>query len=235
MATPTTQQQQSSGNAVAANDDDKDVDDYIVTSSSQCYVSRKATIDGATKVELKGRSVLRSGCVLQGNLAPVRIGRYCLVGQNTKITPPPKPAPQGTSNKRPQQQYLPVLIGDHVDIGKNCDIRAAAIGSYCRIGDNVKLGNRVIVKDCCVVGSNVVLGDDTIVPPFTRLQAPPAAAGASGVAATAAAAYRWSLPQFMTLPPATGTMMQERTMTMYQDFVAEQQQQRQSSKTTTTT
>ena len=134
---------------------------YIKTTTHN-YVSRLAIIDGAKQVEIKGRSILQKNVIVKGNLAIVRVGRYCIINDNTTIEPPPM-LPL-TLNK-----YIPIVIGSHTYIGNNCKINAAAIGSMVYIGNNVKLGQRCIIKDNCIIEDDVILGDDTIIPPFTRI------------------------------------------------------------------
>jgi len=130
---------------------------YIKTTTHN-YVSRKAMIAGAKQVELKGRSIVQEGVKVRGDLARVRIGRYCRIETGSLLEPPLS-----------QKQRVPQVIGSHTYIGEDCQIHAAAIGSLVWIGNNVRLGKRVIVKDNCVIEDGVILGDDTVIPPFTRV------------------------------------------------------------------
>lgn len=163
---------------------------YIKTTTHN-YVSRKATINGAKQVEIKGRSILQDGVIVRGDLAIVRIGRYCEIDTNTLLEPPGHPLKTSKN--------IPLVIGSHTHIGSNCEIRAAAVGSMVWIGDDVKLGKRCIIKDNVVIESGTVLGDDTVIPPFTRISA--------------------KNPTFhQEIPPSTAVQMQEISLDRYQEF-----------------
>lgn len=95
-------------------------DDYIKTMTHN-FVSRKAVIEGAKRVEIKGRSILHRGVMVRGDLQIVKIGRYCEIGASTSLEPPENPFQK---DKR-----VPMIIGSHTHIGKECSIRGAAIGS----------------------------------------------------------------------------------------------------------
>lgn len=99
---------------------DEEEDDYIKTTTHN-YVSRKAIIDGARRVEIKGRSILHKGVHVRGDLQMVRIGRYCEIGPSTSLEPPLVPYQK--------EKRVPMIIGSHTHIGKNCEIQGAAIGS----------------------------------------------------------------------------------------------------------
>jgi dynactin-5 len=108
-----------SSETVVGEADDAD-DDYIKTTTHN-YVSRKAVVDGAKRVEIKGRSILHKGVRVRGDLQIVKIGRYCEIGSSTTLEPPLYPYQK---TKR-----VPLIIGSHTHIGKDCDIKGAAIGS----------------------------------------------------------------------------------------------------------
>lgn len=100
---------------------DTSEDESYIKTTTHNYVSRKAVIDGAKQVEIKGRSILQEGVRVRGDLQIVRIGRYCEVGSSTVLEPPPNPYQT--------EKFIPMVIGSHTHIGRDCDIRAAAIGS----------------------------------------------------------------------------------------------------------
>jgi dynactin 5 len=224
--------------------DSKDSDDdlYIQTASStQCFVSRRATLHGAHRVELKGRTIVEAGVVIRGDLASVRIGRYGHLGSGTTVTPAPQwPSENNNNNNKATYttnsttdsnttMFVPVTIGSHTMIGRDCRIEAAAIGSNCWIGDGVRLGKRVIVKDCCVIGGSgsgsdqpVVVSDDTVVPPFTRISISSGTSATSNRTTTSTTTPPLSL-SWMELPPSTAMEMQERSMEIYNDFCARQE------------
>lgn len=133
-------------------------DDGFIKTASHNYVSRKATVEGPQKVELKGKSVLMDGVVVRGDLGlRIQMGRYVMVGKDTTLTP----------------CEAPMVIRGHVTIGKSCDIQTASIGSFVRIGDNCKIGKRCLIKDGCIIEEGTSLGDDTVVPPFSRVKGRP--------------------------------------------------------------
>jgi dynactin 5 len=127
---------------------------YIKT-TTQNFVSRRATIEGAKQVELKGRSILQDHVRVRGDLAIVRIGRYCEIDTHTVLEPPLPPStmiPSSSSSQSKSQEpavvqkRIPMTIGSHTHIGKSCKIHAAAIGSTVWIGDHVTVGQRCIIK-----------------------------------------------------------------------------------------
>ena len=174
----------------------EDEEGYIKTTTHN-YVSRKAIIDGAKQVEIKGRSILQEKVHVRGDLAIVRIGRYCEIDTSTSLEPPTHPLNQSKN--------IPMVIGSHTHIGSDCQIRAAAVGSMVWIGDNVTLGKRCIIKDNVVIESGTILGDDTVVPPFTRI-----------------AAKNPALHQ--ELPPSMAVQMQEVSLDRYQEFKQSQRE-----------
>lgn len=179
--------------------------DYIKT-TSHSYIAR-GTVLGAKQVEIKGRSIVQPGCVVDGEQGLVKIGRYCWIGSNTTIRPPPQPMKSSTSDSAASSTTIPITVGSHTRIGQDCLIQAAAIGSFCWIGDGVRLGNRVILKDCCVVQDGAHVSDDTVVPPFTRI---------------ASNNSSCCLDDGIELPPSVAQELQSRSEEAYQAFVLEQ-------------
>jgi carbonic anhydrase/acetyltransferase-like protein (isoleucine patch superfamily) len=143
--------------------------DYLRTNTSN-LISRAADIKGASNVRVKGKvcasnnkqlnsllmycpsnliyyvalvsvqSIVKPGAVMRGDLASIRIGRYCSVGENSIIQPGTRIADdQLQEGVEPVFQYTPVLIGDHTVIGTGCASEAAAIGCCVVVGDNCKL------------------------------------------------------------------------------------------------
>jgi dynactin-5 len=186
---------------------------YIQTSTGN-WVSRRAVIENARHVELKGRSIVHADSQFKAADSPtgwIRTGRYCHVGAGTIIQPANLPPHH-------RDQHVPVTIGSHTIIRKNCHLQAAAVGSYCWIGCSVVLGPRVIIKDCCVIADNVTIPADTVIPPFTRVT----------VAATGSSSDKQPTSRlvFRELPPSTAHELQEQSMELYQNFVVLQQQRK---------
>mmetsp|Transcript_48539 Transcript_48539/g.117417 ORF Transcript_48539/g.117417 Transcript_48539/m.117417 type:complete len:201 (-) Transcript_48539:34-636(-) len=196
-----------------------DVDEGYFKSTSHNYVSRKSTITTPKQFDINGRSILHPGVVIRSDKQIVRIGRYCEVSNDTVIDPPPHPLiesilkdnegetapPTNEELMKNKKLYIPVVIGSHTTIGKDCHIRAAAIGGMVWIGDNVTIGKRCIVKDNCVIESGVTLGNDTVIPPFTRITA--------------------SNPKsYQELPPRTSALLQEKTIDNFTQFAQVQRE-----------
>ena len=163
-------------------------DTYIRTATHN-YVSRRATVEGPSNVELKGKSVLSPGVVVRGDLAVIRMGRYCTVHRNAVI----RPAPMG-------DKHVPMVLRGNVVIEDNSVVEATAVGTNVRIGKDCVIGKRVILKDCCWVEDGTVLGDDTVVPPFSRVQGKP------GMVVE-------------ELPPSAASDLQDMAQEAYQDFL----------------
>jgi len=117
-------------------------------------------VHGSRNVEMKGKSVIYSGAYIRGDFSPVRIGRYCQIGEGSIIRP---------CHVQPKNEVIfsSLKIGNHTRIGSACVIEAAAIGASVFIGDGCVLSKRVIVKDCCWIEPNTVLSQDTVIPPFS--------------------------------------------------------------------
>jgi len=107
------------------NEDDTDDDTYIKTTTHN-YVSRRAIIDGAKQVEIRGRSIIFEKVKVCGDLSIIKIGRYVEIGSSTLLEPSQNPYNQDNNNSK---KYIPMIIGSHTHIGKECTIQAAAIGS----------------------------------------------------------------------------------------------------------
>jgi dynactin 5 len=230
--------------------DNPDNDDYIVTSATHNYISRTAVqLMGSHQIELLGRSVVRPGVTIRGDLAWVRIGRFCTLQDQCVVEPPPAALssvgvpttaigvePTSTTtittsssildrNNPTKQQYIPVSIGSYTTLGRHVHSQAAAIGSFCWIGHGVFLGPRVIVKDGCVIADGVVLAADTTVPPWTRVFLLPNTADThddtrTTTTATANNKNNSNNWEWKELPPSIAVELQERAVQRYQKQVA---------------
>eukprot|EP01067_Filipodium_phascolosomae_P004843 Filipodium_phascolosomae@DN2823_c0_g1_i1.p1 len=133
--------------------------EYIQTASGN-KVSRKSVLCGSQNIQLSGRSIIKPGVVLRGDLALLRIGRFVIVGENSVLRPPYKRYKSGFA-------FFPMSVGDYVSIGNDCVISAAVVGSYVDIGANSVISKRCILKDNSQILPGTVLPPDTVVPPFT--------------------------------------------------------------------
>eukprot|EP01041_Mallomonas_annulata_P013278 gene13278-28119_t len=140
--------------------------DYIQTSAG-LVVSRKAIIFQPEQVELPGgRCIIKPGVIIRGDLAPVQIQRYCIIGEDTVLRP--------SYTIAKTFKFIPLTIGKYTSIGKNCVIESAIIGTGCEIGDDCVLSMRCILKDHVKVESGSVVPPDMVVPPFSILAGSPA-------------------------------------------------------------
>lgn len=103
------------------NDNNEEENDTYIKTTTHNYVSRKAIIDGAKQVEIKGRSIIHKGVKVRGDLQIIKIGRYVEINSLTLLEP--------SQNPYQKEKHIPMIIGSHTHIGKECSIRAAAIGS----------------------------------------------------------------------------------------------------------
>ncbi|XP_064479865.1 dynactin subunit 5-like [Ornithodoros turicata] len=132
--------------------------DYIETASGN-KVSRGSVLCGSQNIVLNGKTIVRSGAIIRGDLANIRIGRHCVIGKGSVIRPPFKKFSRGVA-------FFPLQIGDHVFIDEDTVVNAASVGSYSYIGKNCVIGRRSILKDCCMIADNTVLAPETVVPAY---------------------------------------------------------------------
>ena len=166
-----------------------DAEGYIKTATNS-YVSRRAVVENPGKVELKGKSVLQPGTTIRGDLAAIRMGRYCFIGPRTVLSP----APLGDT-------FVPMILRGNVCIGEGCKIEASAIGTNVYIGARSKVGPRCIIKDNCYIEDDTVLGSDTVIPPFSRVTGNPGKV-------------------VDELQPSSSLELQELAHAHYQDFIS---------------
>uniref|UniRef100_A0A914WB86 Dynactin subunit 5 n=1 Tax=Plectus sambesii TaxID=2011161 RepID=A0A914WB86_9BILA len=140
--------------------------DYVETASGN-KVNRKSTLCGSQNIVLNGRTILMNDCIIRGDLANIRMGKYCMVGERTIVRPAYKKFSKGVA-------FFPVHIGDHVFVGSDSIVVAAQVGSYVHIGKNCVIGRSAVIRDCCAILDGSVIAPDTVVPPFTVMAGSPA-------------------------------------------------------------
>eukprot|EP00820_Chromera_velia_P019961 Cvel_28668.t1-p1 / transcript=Cvel_28668.t1 / gene=Cvel_28668 / organism=Chromera_velia_CCMP2878 / gene_product=Dynactin subunit 5, putative / transcript_product=Dynactin subunit 5, putative / location=Cvel_scaffold3797:334-3049(-) / protein_length=175 / sequence_SO=supercontig / SO=protein_coding / is_pseudo=false len=133
--------------------------EYITTQSGN-KVSRKSVLCGSQNIQLSGKSIIKPGVVLRGDLALLRIGKCVVIGENSVLRPPYKRYKGGFA-------YFPMTVGDYVMIGDNSVVSAALIGSFVDIGEDCIICKRCIIKDNAKILPGTVLAPDTVVPPFS--------------------------------------------------------------------
>ena len=119
-----------------------------------CYIAPNATLIGDVTIE-EGASVW-FGCVLRGDVSPIRVGKRSNIQDNTVIH---------------GEEGCPTIIGEDVTVGHSAIIHAAIVGdrvlvgmgavllSRCRIGDETILGARALVtEDVHIPGRSLALG-----------------------------------------------------------------------------
>ncbi|CAG9483543.1 unnamed protein product [Plasmodium vivax] len=177
---------------------------YILTASGN-KVSRDSILCGMRNIHMLGRSIVKSGAMLRGDLSSLYFGKYVVVGVKTLICPcflqgrEPQRGGSGSRGRSgssgrssssgrsgssgrsdrgddpPTSSYVTLTIGDNVLIGNECIIKAALIGSNVVIGNNCVVGERVVIKDNVVVKDNTYVPNDTILASFAKYAGCPAA------------------------------------------------------------
>ena len=127
-------------------------EEYIITSTGN-IVSRSAVLHKPQSIEIPGgKCIIEKDVIIDGNFAPIKINRYVLISERTKLIPPS--ITDGNSVR-----YIPMTIEKYVTIGSDCIIESAVIGLGVVIGNNCHISSRSILKDF------VLVEDNTIVPP----------------------------------------------------------------------
>ncbi|KAL7495220.1 hypothetical protein ACHAWT_006939 [Skeletonema menzelii] len=160
---------------------------YIVT-ASQSYISRSASILVAPNLHSKGKSVIQKNVTIHGEFGvSIHIGRYVYIDDDVEIVPSVIPvssdpllevgSSRNISSGEPpteNEKALPVIIGSHTKIGKNCTIHSISIGSCVRIGSNCRIFPRSKIHDCCIIENDTTIPSDMVIPPFSRVRGNPA-------------------------------------------------------------
>jgi len=166
--------------------------EYVETASGN-KVCRNTVLCGSQNIVINGKSIVRDGVIIRGDLANVRIGRQCIIDTKVVVRPSFKKFSQGVA-------FFPLHIGDNVFIGEGSVINAAMIGSYVYIGKNCVIGRRAVLKDCCMIADNTVIAADSVVPTFAIYK------GSPGV-------------HVDDQPDCTQDLMIEHTKSYYQHFL----------------
>merc|ERR1719199_2358381 len=113
--------------------------DYIQTASGN-KVSRQSVLCGSQNISLAGKSIVKPGVILRGDLQLLRIGKYVIIGENTVLRPSYK-------KYKGNFAFFPLTIGDYVTVGARSVISAAQIGSAVDIGEDTVISKRCIIKE----------------------------------------------------------------------------------------
>ena len=134
--------------------------DYIETTSGN-KVCRRSIMCGSQNIVLQGKTIVMADCIVRGDLAAVKIGKNCVIGEKCVIRPPFKKFAKGVA-------FFPMQIGDHVFIEDECVINAASIGSHVHIGKNSVIGRRCMIMDCSYILPNTVVPPETVIPSYSE-------------------------------------------------------------------
>ena len=98
---------------------------YPFRKTCQCIktpvsVSRKAGLYGSQNIVLSGKVFVEPGCIIRGDLAHVRVGRYSIVRKGTILRPSLKHFNKGVA-------FVPLAMGDHCLVEENCVVSAAQV------------------------------------------------------------------------------------------------------------
>ena len=124
-------------------------------------VCRRSIMCGSQNIVLQGKTIVMADCIVRGDLAAVKIGKNCVIGERCVIRPPFKKFAKGVA-------FFPMQIGDHVFIEDECVINAASIGSFVHIGRNSVIGRRCIIMDCSYILPNSVIPPETVIPSYSK-------------------------------------------------------------------
>jgi len=151
-----------------------DSDAFIQTSSGN-RISRKAAITNPQALEIpSGRCVIMHGVTIRCDLSPVQLQKYSFIDAGTIVRPCSYIPLPTAEQQAPTLKFVPMTVGSHTWIGKDCVIEAASIGMGCRLGDNVVLSKRCILKDYVYVEANSIVPPDMVLPPFAIVSGAPA-------------------------------------------------------------
>mmetsp|Transcript_61840 Transcript_61840/g.195101 ORF Transcript_61840/g.195101 Transcript_61840/m.195101 type:complete len:204 (+) Transcript_61840:96-707(+) len=133
--------------------------EYIQTASGN-KVSRQSVLCGSQNISLAGKSIVKPGVILRGDLQLLRIGKFVIIGESSVMRPSYK-------KYKGSFAFFPMTIGDFVTIGPRSVVSAAQIGSCVDIGEDCVISKRCVIKENSVILPGTVLPPDTVVPPLT--------------------------------------------------------------------
>lgn len=112
------------------------------------WIAPGATIIG--DVELGEDSSVWYGCVLRGDIAPIRVGARTNIQDLTMVH---------VDTDRPCE------IGADVGIGHRAIVHGCTIGDGCLIGMGAIILSHAVVGENCVIGAGAVVPEGKIIPP----------------------------------------------------------------------
>lgn len=61
-------------------------DNYIETTTGN-KLSRKCIIRGTDQIQLNGKSIIKDACIVRGDLAQIKLGKYVIVEDSVTLKP----------------------------------------------------------------------------------------------------------------------------------------------------
>lgn len=145
--------------------------DFIVTSSGN-RISRQAVIVKPEGLEIpSGKVIIKARCRIDCENVHVIVHKFTMICEDTQLSPS-KSLPSLDNLVVPK--FIPMTIGTHCYIGRNCDIQSAVIGVCCHIEDFCVLSPRTILKDFVYIKSGTFVPSDMVLPPFAIVAGNPA-------------------------------------------------------------
>jgi len=142
-------------------------EDFIVTSTGN-IINRQALIAKPQAVEIpNGKVIVEKNVIIRGDFAPIQLNKYCYINSDTVLRP-------AYAMNKGAFRFIPMTMGSHTYVGKNCVIQAAVIGVGCMIEDDCILSKRCILKDFVYVMSGSIIPPDMVCPPFSIVDGSPA-------------------------------------------------------------
>ncbi len=105
----------------------------FITTAKGLRLHRNCILPGPAHIKLTGRDIFRQNCIIRGDLATIRTGKYCFFNEQCVL----HPSFRVTSNM--QVAMVPMSIGNYVIIGEETIISGQAIG------DKVMVGKRCVI------------------------------------------------------------------------------------------
>lgn len=135
----------------------------FVRTSKGSMIAKNAELISQQHIRVLSGSMIHKNVSIHGNLAPVNIGRFCILKENCALQP-----------GKHLGKVLPLTVGDFCTIGKQAQIHSVSIGSYCDIEEGVILLEGTILGECCQILKSSTLLAGTVVPSYTIWSGTPA-------------------------------------------------------------
>jgi carbonic anhydrase/acetyltransferase-like protein (isoleucine patch superfamily) len=112
-----------------------------------CYIAPNATLIG--DVTLEDDASVWFGCVLRGDVAPIRIGRRSNIQDGTVIH---------------GEDGCPTKIGEDVTVGHSAIIHAATVGDRVLVGMGAVLLSRCVIGEDTIIGARALVTEEVVIP-----------------------------------------------------------------------